>query len=830
MAHSYKKALDASIKYFDGNDLAAQVWVDKYALRDEKKRLLELTPTDMHRRMAKEFARVERKKYGDKALTEDAIFDLLDGFKRIIPQGGCMYGIGNTQQFVTLSNCYAVDPPLDSYGGIHYTDQQITQISKRRGGCGTDISELRPNTAPTRNSSRTSTGPVCFAARFSHSIREVGQDGRRGALMLSLHVNHPDVVDFARCKTDRTQVTGANLSIRLSDQFMKAVVNNKEYIQQWPVEGKPVIRNRVPARTVWRDIIKNAHAHAEPGLLFWDTILRESPADCYWEDGFRTIATNPCSELPLPAGDSCRLLVQRILSYVVNPFTDNARFDWAAFYDDAVLAQRLLDDIIDLELECVRRIIQKIKDDPEPDHIKRAELELWEHIEAMCHNGRRTGLGLVGLADTLAALGIGYNSKEALRFVDRAYRTLKFASYWSSTEMAKELEPFPVWKWANEKDHPFLLRFKEEEVDLEDGRVISGETVYNRMGRYGRRNIANLTQSPTGSCAIVARCSAAGEPLFAMQTRRRKKGNPGDEGFRTDFVDDSGDHWMEFTSIHPAVRDWAKVNSKDLTIGLGTTLPEAPWAGHEAHAIPWKQRIAMQALMQRHIDHSISSTVNLPSDATPTQVGNIYLAAWKAGCKGITVYRDGARENVIKSVDKSKSGGIIHTTAPKRPRELPCEVYHIQVQHEPYLVLVGLYEGDPYEVFALRNGHIPKDVKRGTIVRKRKNFYTVAFEGCDVEFSPITAMMNTQEETITRLTSTALRHGAEMYFVVKQLEKVGENTEMNSFARAMARTLKKYIPDGTQDVGEPCETCGAEPLVREEGCKKCLACGWSKCL
>lgn len=823
MAHSYKKALDASTKYFDGNDLAAQVWVDKYALRDEKKRLLELTPTDMHKRMATEFARVERKKYGDKALTEDQIFDLFDGFKRIIPQGGCMYGIGNTQQFVTLSNCYVVDPPLDSYGGIHYTDQQITQISKRRGGCGTDISALRPNASPTRNSSRTSTGPVCFAARFSHSIREVGQDGRRGALMLMLHVNHPDVLDFARCKINKTQVTGANLSIRLTDQFMKAVVNNKDYTQQWPVEGPPVIKNKASARVVWKDIIQNAHAHAEPGLLFWDTVLRESPADCYWDDGFKTVSTNPCSELPLPAGDSCRLLVQRLLSYVTNPFTENAQFNWALFYDDAILAQRLLDDIIDLELECIRRIIQKIKNDPEPDYIKRGELELWEHIEAMCHNGRRTGLGLVGVADTIAALGMGFNSKDVLRFTDRAYRTLKFASYWSSTEMAKELGAFPAWKWGNEKDHPFLCRFREESVDLGDGRVISGETLYNRMGRYGRRHIASLTQSPTGSVALVARCSAAAEPLFILQSIRRKKGNPGDEGFRSDFVDDSGDHWMEFESIHPTARMWMDVTGEE-------DLSKSPWSGHEAHNVPWKHRIAMQALMQRHIDHSISSTINLPSDATPSQVGNIYLSAWKAGCKGITIYRDGARENVIRGVDKPKSSGIIHTVAPERPRELPCEVYHIQVKHEPYLVLVGLYEGDPYEVFALRNGHINNNVKRGTIIRKRKNFYVATFEGTDVEFSPITAMMTTEEEAVTRLTSTALRHGAEMFFVVKQLEKVGESTEMNSFARAMARTLKKYIPDGTEDKGEQCEVCKAEPLIREEGCQKCLACGWSKCL
>jgi len=1186
MTYAYKRALKESVEYFGGNELAAQVFVDKYALRDKDKNLVELTPTDMHKRLATAFARIEKQKFGDDAMTFDAIFNYFDKFKHIIPQGSPMSGIGNPS-FVTLSNCYVIDPPLDSYGGIMWTDEQIVQISKRRGGSGTDISHLRPNGTSTQNSSRSSTGPVCFARRFSHSVREVGQDGRRGALMLTLDVHHPDVVEFAQCKHDKTEITGANISIRLSDEFLQAVEDDTDYEQRWPCDAKkPTISKKVSARKVWNSIIKNAHADAEPGLLFCDRIISESPADCY--AAFKTVSTNPCSELPLSVLDSCRLLLLNALGFVEKAFTKDAEFNWRKFYEYVQVAQRLMDDLVDLELESIQRIIRKIEDDSEPDHIKSRELNMWRRIHKNCELGRRTGTGATALGDTLAALGISYGSKKAIQFTERFYRTLKFGCYVSSIKLAEELGAFPVYDAKLEGDCPFFMRFSEEECDIGD-EIIKGEDVIKRMCHFGRRNIGLLTSAPAGTCSLLSsspdgyhQTTSGIEPLYLVSSTRRKKGNPGDEGFRSDFVDNNGDHWMEFDVFHPQVQRWMDITGE-------TDITKSPWHGNCAEDLDYKHRVKLQAVAQQHVDHAISSTVNLPADASVETVKKVYETAWKAGCfesgnfvftphgikdiseivegdevythsgntscvtevydlpvedrtfytlkiaglsrikvseehpllvvelddteskkpwnlrhknivwkqtkdisigdhvvspmcvnntnkidsvcihnnvidyvledtlvfpsriipwstnhsigkcsnshpipdkidvdkdlmyflgwfiaeghysgrsllrlnlhvnetdiahhicrivkekfnldaksyvmttetgeslriefscsilsqwlentigrgsynkklpdwftyldntmlnqlvsshfagdagvtmsktlsyqlilarnlleqrvyaqydygqgylveqrtnntmscakpygtlwcyrvfgveteqrcskvynfavenedsyvvnglavhncKGITVYRKGCRDGVI--LENRVDEGKIDV---ERPRVIQCDVHHTSVKGRDYFVLVGLLDGKPYEVFAGKNGFIPKTIQAGTIIRKRKNFYIAKFDGSDEDLSPITASTDEMEEVVTRLTSLSLRGGADIHRVVQQLEKVGERVELNSFARGVARILKKYIPNGTKE-GETCPKCQADSVIRQEGCVQCTACGWSKCL
>ncbi len=819
MTYTYKRALKESALYFNGDELAAKVFVDKYALRDKEKNLVELTPQDMHIRMAKEFARIEKNKFNENALSFDDIYNLFDKFKYIVPQGSPMFGIGNPN-YVSLSNCYVVDPPLDSYGGIMWTDEQIVQISKRRGGVGTDISHLRPEGSSTKNSSRNSTGPVCFAKRFSNSIREVGQDGRRGALMLTLDVHHPDVIEFAQCKKDRTQITGANISIRLSNEFLRAVEKDTEYEQRWsPLNWsskKPQISRKVKAREVWNSIITNAHANAEPGLLFWDKIISESPADCYGHLGFKTVSTNPCSELPLSVLDSCRLLLLNVLSYVDNQFKETAEFDWEKFYEHAKIAQRLMDDLIDLELESVGKIISKIEADSEPGHIKNRELELWKRVYSNCERGRRTGTGITALGDTMAALGIAYGSKEAIKFTERVYKTIKFACYESSIEMAKDLGPFPIFDASLEENCEFFKRFGKESCKIGDY-TISGAELMKLMKKYGRRNIALLTTAPAGSCSMQTQTSSGIEPLYFMFSIRRKKGNPGDNGFRSDFVDSMGDHWMEFEVFHVQVKRWMEITGE-------TDPTKSPWYGNCAEDLNYKHRVKLQSVAQKHVDHAISSTVNLPANVTVDEVKKVYETAWKENLKGITVYRKGCRDGVIleRGVDTNKNESIIDKD---RPRVLKCAVHHTRVQGREYFVLVGLLDGKPYEVFAGQNGFIHSKVKTGTITRKRKDFYIAKFDGTDDELSPITATTDDSEETITRFTSLLLRSGANMHRIVQQLEKV---KELNSFARGVARVLKKYIPDGTKE-GELCPKCKSVDVIRQEGCVFCQSCGWSKC-
>ena len=818
--YPYDEAVKASTSYFSGDELAARVFVDKYALRNKQQELLELTPDDMHHRIATELARVEKKKF-KKPLTEPQIYEYMKGFKRIIPQGSPMTGIGNYDQYVTLSNCYVIDPPEDSYGGIHHTDQQITQISKRRGGTGVDVSRLRPSGSATANSSRTSTGIISFMERFSNSIREVGQGGRRGALMITLDVHHPQVLDFATVKNDLTKVTGANISLRLSDEFLTAVSQDTDYEQRWPVEkGHAKITKQVKAKEVWEQIIKNAHAMAEPGLLFWDNIIRNSPADCYADLGFKTVSTNPCSELPLSVLDSCRLLLLRLLTYVNNPYTENAEFDYDAFFADAKIAQRLMDDLVDLETEHIDRIIAKIESDPEAEHLKIVELTTWKRIRQNCVNGRRTGTGITALGDTLAALGLKYDSDEAIAMTESIFKTLKFAAYESSIDMAEELGPFLVWNPELEKDCEFFKRFKEESIAFKCKRI-SGSDLIARMNKVGRRNIALLTAAPAGSVSILTQTTSGIEPLFLMFFFRKKKGNHNDEGFRVDFTDPNGDTWMEFKVYHQQVLEWMKVTGE-------TDESKSPWAWSCANDLDWKQRVLLQATANRHVDHAISSTLNLPSNTTVEQVAEIYEAAWRAGCKGITVYRDGCRTGVLTS-DSVKDKKEVNE---ERPRTLPCDIHHISVKGQKYFVLVGFKEGrTPYEVFAGRNGFLDKKYTLGFIKRKKKGLYELYGVEEDGEktllLAPVTAVATEYEESITRLASLALRSGSDIHLLVQQLEKV--NGELNSFAKSVARALKLYIKNGTEEKGESCPQCNNESLIRQEGCKTCKICGWSGC-
>lgn len=817
--YTYEDALKASITYFGGDELAAKVFVDKYALRNENNELVEQNPDEMHRRIAREFARVEAKKY-DKPMTEDEIYGYLKDFKKIVPQGSPMYGIGNINQYITLSNCYVLDPPEDSYTGIHWTDEQISHVSKRRGGCGIDISKLRPNGSITKNSSRTSTGIIPFMERFSNSIREVGQGGRRGALMLTLNVHHPEVVDFTTVKNDLTKVTGANISIRITDEFLKAVLNGEEYEQRWPVESEEIkVRKKTDARAVWNAIIKNAHGMAEPGILFWDNIIRNSPADAYAKFGFRTVGTNPCSELPLSALDSCRLLLLVLFNYVKNPFTKNAYFDFDEFYKDTKVAQRLMDDLVDLELEMIERIIGKIMSDPESSKLKARELEMWERIRQNCINGRRTGTGITALGDTLAALGIKYDSDEGLDMTEKIYMTLKLAAYESSIDMAEEIGPFPVWDYELEKDVEFFQRFKDDTLVLSD-RVVLGSEILYRMKKVGRRNIALLTTAPAGTVSILTQTTSGIEPLFMIFYVRKKKGNHTDEAFRVDFVDQNGDQWMEFKVYHPKVQMWMDITGE-------TDIEKSPWFGSTANELDWKQRVFLQARANKHVDHAISSTINLPNDVTVEKVAEIYETAWKAGCKGITVYRDGCRTGVLTAESSKVEHKHEEPVEIIRPKSVPCDIKHVTVKGKQYFVLVGLIDGKPYEVFAGKNGFLDKEYVAGTIVRKKKGFYQLT-SGKELLMAPITQASTEEEESVTRLASLALQSGVSVHKLVQQLEKV--NGELHGFAKAISRVLKHYIPDGTEEKGESCPTCKAHSLVRQEGCVTCKSCGWSKCL
>jgi len=816
--YTYQEALEASTEYFGGDELAARVFVDKYSLRDANAGILEKAPEQMHRRIAKEFARIEKNKF-KKPLTEDEIFDLMDKFKYIIPQGSPMAGIGNKTQVTSLSNCYVIPSPEDSYGGIMQADEQLVQISKRRGGCGLDISNLRPNGAATKNAARTSTGIISFMDRYSHSIREVGQEGRRGALMITCSVHHPQIMDFATIKNDPTKVNGANISIRLSDEFLSAVTTDGDVNLRWPVESTtPTISKYMKAKELWKTIIHSAWLRAEPGLLFWDKIVSESPADCYADVGFKTISTNPCSEITLSAYDSCRLLVLNLYSYVKNPFTPEAKFDYVLFKKHAVIAQRLMDDLIDLELEAIDGIIKKVGEDPEGKTVKQTEINLWKNIKKVCADGRRTGTGFTALGDTLAALGIRYGSEDSITTAEEIYRVLKLGAYRSSVDMAIELGAFPVWNHEKEKNNPFLKRLLTDGQNKDSLSGITDVALWDDMAIYGRRNIALLTLAPVGSVSLLTQTTSGVEPLFNLKTyTRRKKINPSDKDARVDFVDANNDSWQEFTIYHNKFSVWSKVTGK-------TNVEESPWFGACAEDLDWPNRVRLQAAIQKHCDHAISSTLNLPENVAEEKVAEIYEAAWKYGCKGVTIYRNNCRTGVMVT-EKTKEVKV--DVYAKRPKALHCDIYHPRVKGKEYFVIVGFDANEkPYEVFAGNNGFISKSQSEGEVVKVKRGHYSLKHKD-EVVVDNITEHLKDDEEALTRMVSMSLRHNVDLPYVVHQLEKV--EGDLTSLSKAVARSLKKYIQDGTAVKGEECGECHQDSLVRENGCVICKNCGWTKC-
>ena len=834
--YTEEEAKQSSTEYFNGDELSSKVFIDKYALRNENQELVENNPEKMHRRIAKEFARIEKEKFKN-PLTEEEVFLYLDKFKYIIPQGSPMYAIGNSYQYVSASNCFVIESPYDSYAGILKTDQEIVQISKRRGGVGTDLSNLRPNNTPTSNASRTSTGIIPFMERYSNSCREVGQNGRRGAEMLTLSVHHPQIMDFIKIKNDETKVTGANISVRLTDEFLNAVKRKEKYELRWPVDGdNPQIKEEIDANEVWDEIVKSAHNRAEPGILFWDNIIKESPSDCYSDEGFKTISTNPCGELPISAYDSCRLMVLNLYSFVKNPFTKDAKFDYDDLYEKAKITQRLMDDLIDIEIECINNIIKKVKKDPEPEEVKYTELNLWEKIKKNCIQGRRTGTGITALGDTIAALNLKYGSEKSIKTAEQIYKTIKLGAYRSSVDMAKEIGPFDIWNKDKEKNNPFIKRLFKDSKGID-------ENLENDMKKYGRRNISLLTLSPTGSVSIESQTSSGVEPVFQLYYTRRKKINPNDSTSRVDFVDQSGDSWQEYPILHPKVKDWIKENNiefKKEEKFNPEILENSPWWGCCAEDLKWTQRVKLQAAIQKHCDHSISSTINVPENISVEKVKEIYEMAWNSGCKGVTVYRKNCRTGVLVNKDIENHDNerlkifLSKTHAPKRPKELECNVYHPTCRRQKYYVIVGLLEGSPYEVFTGINADyegdiiIPKRINEGKTIKIARGKYSLIHynnKGEEENYELTGIHTDDTVDNLTRIISTCLRHGVDISFIVHQMEKT--EGDLASFSKVIARTLKKYASGEVS--GESCPSCKSESLVRQDGCKLCSKCGYSAC-
>ena len=816
----YEDVIANCEQYFNGDSLAAKVCVDKYLLKDNDENLLEDGPEMMHRRLAKEFARIEKKKFKE-PLSEEVIFNLFNKFKFICPQGSPMFGIGNNYQVVSLSNCFLLDEPQDNYNSILDVDKQLVNICKRRGGVGIDLSNLRPSGASVNNAAKSSSGMVSWMRRYSNSIREVGQSGRRGALMETLCVHHPNIIEFCTIKNDPTEVTGANISVRLSKEFMDAVKNDTDYELRFPVDYKekgikPKVSKMISAKKVWDIIIDSAHGRAEPGILFWDNVTKNTPADYYQE--YRSRGTNPCGEIVLSPLDSCRLIAKNLLSYVRKPYTAEASFDFSLFKKNAKITQRLMDDMVDLESEKIDQIIQKIESDPEPKEVKAAEINMWKKIKRFNDEGRRTGTGITALGDTLAALGIKYGSEESIKVSEDIYRTLKLGCYESSIDMAEELGTFKVWSHEAEKDCPFIDRIREEDPAL-----------YERMSKVGRRNIALLTTAPTGSLSILTQTTSGIEPLFMIGYTRRRKINPEESANKkVDFVDQNGDKWEENTVYHAQIANWMKITGK-------TDVKESPWYGACAEDIDWVNRVKLQAACGRHVDHSISSTLNLPEDVSKETVATIYQTAFESGCKGITVYRKNCRTGVLieKPEKKKEESLIVQTSAPKRPKSLSCDVHHLNYDSKRYYVVVGLLNNAPYEIFVGINSDsegdviIPKSIKSGNLSKEARKKYIL--ENSESRFSCNISNGHSDEnaDVLGRLISTSLRHGTPIEFIVHQLEKT--HGGLTSFSKVLCRTLKKYIKDGTKVSGEKCPGCGSENVERSSGCVTCKECSWSKC-
>lgn len=830
--YSHDEAVEASIKYFKGDELAARVWANKYALKDSYGNLYEKTPDDMHRRLAREIHRIELKYKNP--LPQDLIYSVLKDFKYIVPQGGPMTGIGNDFQIASLSNCFVIgnDGSSDSYGGIMKIDQEQVQLMKRRGGVGHDLSHIRPKGTPVLNSALTSTGVVPFMERYSNSTREVAQDGRRGALMLSISIKHPDSGKFIDAKLENGKVTGANVSVKITDEFMKAVEEKTIFRQQYPIDSdNPKFINDIDANQLWNKIIHNAWKSAEPGVLFWDTIIRESVADCYADLGFTTMSTNPCGEIPLCPYDSCRLLAINLYSYVNEPFTPEAKFDFGLYREHVGLAQRIMDDIIDLEMEKIDSILTKIDADPEPDELKLVERNLWKNIRKKSEEGRRTGIGITAEGDMLAALGLRYGSEEAINFSTEVHKTLAREAYKSSTYLAKERGTFTIFDAEREKENPFILRLKETDP-----------VMFNNMVKFGRRNIALLTIAPTGTTSLMTQTTSGIEPVFSVFYKRRRKVNPNDRDVTVTFKDEIGDSWEEFNVFHHKFVDWLKINGYDPDEvkemddeEIGAIIAKSPYYKATANDVDWLAKVRMQGAIQMWVDHSISVTINLPADVKEELVSELYLTAWKSGCKGATVYRDGSRDGVLitgKPDTKSER--------PKRPKVLDCDVIRFNINEERWVAFVGLKDKRPYEIFTgLADEEIfpiPNTIVKGQIIKvknedskTRYDFQYTDKYGYKKTIGGLSHMFKPEFWNYAKLISGVLRHEMPIADVVNLVQSLKLDSEsINNWKNGVERALKKYIPNGTKAKGK-CTECHSENLVYEEGCLICKDCGSSKC-
>jgi ribonucleoside-diphosphate reductase alpha chain len=835
--YTFDEVLDSCIKYFNGDELAASVWVNKYAMKDSFGKIYEKSPEDMHRRLAAEFERIE-KKYNN-PLTFDELFEVLKNFKYIIPQGGPMTGIGNRHQISSLSNCFVIghNKSADSYGGILRLDEEQVQLMKRRGGVGHDMSEIRPKGSPVMNSALNSTGIVPFMERYSNSTREVAMDGRRGALMLSLSVKHPDVEQFIDAKSDGMKVTGANVSVRIDDEFMRCVINGTEYTQQYPVDAKnPDYKIKIDAKKLWDKIIHNAWQSAEPGILFWDTVIRESVADCYADIGYKTISTNPCGEIPLCAYDSCRLLAINLYGYVENPFTDKAKFNKTLFKKHVAIAMKMMDDLIDLELEKIDDILAKINKDPEEYDVKRVEIELWNKIKDKCIRGRRTGLGITAEGDMLAAIGIQYGTDEAIEFASEIQKTLAMEAYRTSVKMAKERGAFPIYDAKREENNPMINRIRKQDEDL-----------YNEMVKTGRRNISMLTIAPTGTVSLMAQTTSGIEPVFMPVYKRRRKVNPNDKNVKIDYIDKTGDAFAEFYVFHHKFLTWCEINGyndieeiKNLPHEkIDDLVKKSPYNKATAQDIDWVKKVKMQGEMQKWVDHSISVTVNLPADITEAKVAEVYKTAWEYGCKGITVYRDGSRSGILVSANDGKAQ--MNQMPAKRPVSLDTDVIRFLNGNEQWIAFVGLYEGKPYEIFTgivdddIRP--IPRTITSGKIIKvktdkgSRYDFQYIDKFGYTNTIGGISHMFNTEFWNYAKLISGVLRNGMPIVDVVNLIAGLELDSEtINTWKNGVERALKRYIPDGTKAKhGLVCPKCGSDSLIYSDGCLMCQACGDSKC-
>ncbi len=835
--YGFEEAFKASLEYFKGDELAARVWVNKYALKDSQGVIYELTPDDMHRRLASEIGRIE-KRYPN-PLSEEELFDLMQGFKYIVPQGSPMTGIGNNFQMASLSNCFVIghEGVADSYGGIMKIDQEQVQLMKRRGGVGHDLSHIRPSGSPVLNSALSSTGVVPFMERYSNSTREVAQDGRRGALMLSISVKHPDAEHFIDAKMESGKITGANVSVKINDEFMKAVVEGTTYTQQYPIDSdKPTHVKEIDAGTLWQKIVHNAWKSAEPGILFWDTVINESVADSYSDRGFRTVSTNPCGEIPLCPYDSCRLLAINLYSYVEDPFTAETRFNWEKFRKHVGLAQRIMDDIIDLELEKVDAILKKIYGDPEDEEIKRVEINLWKNIKKKALEGRRTGVGITAEGDMLAGLGLQYGSENAIDFSVEVHKVIALEAYRSSVNMARERGPFEVFDFNKEKDNPFLNRLGKEDPGL-----------IEEMKQHGRRNISLLTIAPTGTTSLMTQTTSGIEPVFLPVYKRRRKVNPNDKDAHITFVDEVGDSWEEYNVFHHNFLTWLKVNGMDPEEVKGFSdsdveelVKQSPYHMATSNDVDWMKKVKMQGAIQKWVDHSISVTINLPEDAKEDLVGDLYVKAWESGCKGVTVYRDGSRTGVLVAADKKKEE---ETNFPiKRPAELDAEILRFKNNEEDWIAFIGLLDGKPYEIFTGRKEEdtfpIPSKVTKGKILKikgedgfKRYDFQYVDKYGYKVTMGGLSHQFNSEFWNYAKLISGVMRHGMPVVDAINLISSLRlDNESINTWSAGVVRSLKKYIPDGTKaKPGLKCSECNSDSLIYQEGCLICTECGHSKC-